>query len=164
MVSGDYPGEYEPVREDDLSYMRRALAAAEEAAGRGEVPVGALLVDGQGEILAVDGNRTIGAHDPSAHAEMVVLRRAAEVLRNHRLIGTTLYVTLEPCLMCVGAMVQARISRLVFGAADPKAGAVVSLYHLADDPRLNHRFPVTQGVLAPECGDILRRFFRARRS
>ncbi|MDF1614546.1 tRNA adenosine(34) deaminase TadA [Desulfurivibrio dismutans] len=148
----------------DVAFMRQALSAARAAAERGEVPVGSLLVDRQGELLAIDGNRTIGDHDPSAHAEIVVLRQAAARLGNHRLTGTTLYVTLEPCLMCVGAMIQARIARLVFGALDPKAGAVVSLYQLAADPRLNHRLQVTSGVLAAEGGGLLRDFFRSRRT
>ncbi|ADH85020.1 tRNA adenosine(34) deaminase TadA [Desulfurivibrio alkaliphilus] len=153
-----------PPAPKDTSLMHQALEAARAAAARGEVPVGALLIDRQGEILAVDGNRTIGDHDPSGHAEIVVLRRAAARIGNHRLTGTTLYVTLEPCLMCVGVMIQARIERLVFGANDPKAGAVVSLYRLAADPRLNHRLQVTAGVLARDAGQLLRDFFRARRS
>jgi tRNA(adenine34) deaminase len=143
--------------------MGRALLEAQAAAGRDEVPIGALLVAADGRMLAAAGNRTIGDCDPSAHAEILVLRQAALRLGNHRLAGTTLYVTLEPCVMCVGAMIQARIARLVFGALDPKAGAVTSLYRLAEDPRLNHRFTVHGGVLAAECGELLRDFFRARR-
>lgn len=143
--------------------MARALAEARAAARRGEVPVGALLVAEGGEVLAAAGNRTIADHDPSAHAEIVVLRQAAAALVNHRLPGTTLYVTLEPCVMCVGALIQARIARLVYGASDPKAGAVASLFQLAADPRLNHRFAVQGGVLAAECGHLLRDFFRQRR-
>lgn len=143
--------------------MARALAEARAAARRGEVPVGALLVAKGGEVLAAAGNRTIADHDPSAHAEIVVLRQAAAALVNHRLPGTTLYVTLEPCVMCVGALIQARIARLVYGASDPKAGAVASLFQLAADPRLNHRFAVQGGVLAAECGHLLRDFFRQRR-
>ncbi|TBV80355.1 MAG: nucleoside deaminase [Desulfobulbaceae bacterium] len=149
---------------DDLVYMRRALVEAQAAAERDEVPVGAVLVDQAGELVAADGNRTIGRCDPSAHAEILVLRQAAARLKNHRLIGATLYVSLEPCLMCVGAMIQSRISRLVFGALDPKAGSVVSLYQLAEDPRLNHRFASSGGLLAAECGELLRVFFKARRS
>jgi tRNA(adenine34) deaminase len=148
---------------DDLTNMGRALLEAQAAAGRDEVPIGALLVAADGRMLAAAGNRTIGDCDPSAHAEILVLRQAALRLGNHRLAGTTLYVTLEPCVMCVGAMIQARIARLVFGALDPKAGAVTSLYRLAEDPRLNHRFTVHGGVLAAECGELLRDFFRARR-
>ena len=147
----------------DGEYMARALAEARAAARRGEVPVGALLVAKGGEVLAAAGNRTIADHDPSAHAEIVVLRQAAAALVNHRLPGTTLYVTLEPCVMCVGALIQARIARLVYGASDPKAGAVASLFQLAADPRLNHRFAVQGGVLAAECGHLLRDFFRQRR-
>jgi len=143
--------------------MGRALLEAQAAAGRGEVPIGALLVAVDGQMLAAAGNRTIGDCDPSAHAEILVLRRAAAQRRNHRLTGTTLYVTLEPCVMCVGAMIQARIARLVYGAPDLKSGAVASLYRLAEDPRFNHRFAVEGGVLAAECGELLRDFFRARR-
>ena len=148
---------------DDLTYMGRALLEAQAAAGRGEVPIGALLIAEDGQMMAAAGNRTIGDCDPSAHAEILVLRQAALRRGNHRLAGTTLYVTLEPCVMCVGAMIQARIARLVFGALDPKAGAVVSLYRLAEDPRFNHRFAVHGGVLAAPCGELLRDFFRARR-
>lgn len=143
--------------------MGLALAQAEQAAQRGEVPVGALLVDARGEPVVADGNRTLEFCDPTAHAEIVVLRRAALSCGNHRLLGTTLYVTLEPCVMCVGAMIQARIERLVYGAPDPKAGAVSSLFKLAEDQRLNHRFAVEGGVLADRCGRLLRDFFRAKR-
>ncbi|MFH7320470.1 tRNA adenosine(34) deaminase TadA [Desulfurivibrio sp. D14AmB] len=150
--------------ERDAIWMEAALAEAGRAAGRGEVPVGALLVDAGGRPIAADGNRTLELCDPTAHAEIVVLRRAAAEIGNHRLPGTTLYVTLEPCVMCVGAMIQARIDRLVYGAPDPKAGAVGSLFQLAQDPRLNHRFAVRGGVLAQGCGGLLRDFFRAKRA
>ncbi len=144
--------------------MALALAEAERAAGRGEVPVGALLLDGADRLVAAGGNRTLELVDPTAHAEILVLRQGAVICANHRLSGTTLYVTLEPCVMCAGAMIQARISRLVYGAADPKAGAVDSLFKLAEDQRLNHSFAVTGGVLAEPCGRLLRDFFRAKRA
>lgn len=145
------------------TYMELALTEAAKAVARGEVPVGAVLVDAQGNILAKDGNRVIEYCDPSGHAEMVVLRQAAQHIGNYRLTGTTLYVTLEPCLMCAGAMVHARIARLVFGAVDPKAGAVISLYKLAEDSRLNHSFAVESGLLAMKSSVLLRNFFRGRR-
>jgi len=150
--------------ERDAVWMESALAEAERAAGRGEVPVGALLVAAGDRLTAADGNRTLELCDPTAHAEIVVLRRAAAEIGNHRLLGATLYVTLEPCVMCVGAMIQARIERLVYGAPDPKAGAVDSLFQLAQDPRLNHRFAVRGGVLARVCGGLLRDFFRTKRA
>jgi tRNA(adenine34) deaminase len=137
--------------------MRVALEQAEAAAAAGEVPVGACLVL-DGREVARGHNRTIAERDPAAHAEIVVLRKAGRLLGDHR-VGGTLYVTLEPCLMCMGAMVQARVDRLVFGALDPKAGAAISLYRIAEDARLNHRFDVTQGVCAEEAGALLSRFF-----
>lgn len=143
--------------------MELALAEAHAAAARGEVPVGAVLVDELGNVLAQDGNRVIEQCDPAGHAELVVLRDAALRQANYRLPGTTLYVTLEPCAMCAGAMIHARIARLVYGAADPKSGAVHSLMQLGDDRRLNHRFVVCGGILAAECGQLLREFFRQRR-
>lgn len=149
--------------ERDLLYMTRAMEEARVAGEAGEVPVGAVLAAYDGTLLAAAGNRTIRDCDPSAHAEMVVLRRAALAVGNHRLPGTTIYVTLEPCPMCAGAMLQARVSRLVFGATDPKAGAVLSLYRLGEDSRLNHSFVVEGGVLAREAAQLLRAFFRARR-
>lgn len=144
--------------------MRLALSEAARAAERGEVPVGAVLVDQTGKILAQDGNRTIERNDPAGHAEMLVLRRAAQVLDNYRLIGTTLYVTLEPCVMCAGAMVHARIGRLIFGASDPKAGGVESLYQIVTDARLNHQVAVEGGMLAEESALLLRSFFQGRRN
>jgi len=148
---------------DDARFMELALKEASDAAFRGEVPVGAVLADQQGNILASDGNRVIERCDPAGHAEMVVLREAGRRLGNYRLTGATLYVTLEPCVMCAGAMVHARIGRLVFGATDPKAGAIVSLYNLADDSRLNHRFAVEGGLMATESAELLRNFFQRRR-
>lgn len=149
--------------DNDIAYMRLALTEAAKAGERGEVPVGALAVDDRGLILAADGNRTIEQCDPAGHAEMVVLRQAAARLGNYRLAGVTLYVTLEPCAMCAGAMIYARIARLVYGAIDPKAGAVDSLYRLGRDPRLNHLFEVAGEVLAAECSTLLRDFFQRKR-
>ena len=142
--------------------MRAALEEARSAAAVGEVPVGAVLVR-EGTVVTSGRNKTLQACDPTAHAEVVVLRRAAAALKNHR-TGGTLYVTLEPCVMCMGALLQARVERLVFGAADPKAGAAVTLFSLATDDRLNHRFEVNGGVLSDECGGILSDFFAARRA
>jgi len=143
-------------------HMIRALAEARRAERLGEVPIGAVVVVG-GEIVAKAHNETIRAHDPTAHAELVALRRAGKCLRTHRLTDAVVYVTLEPCAMCVGAMIQARIASLVFACRDPKAGAVVSLYELAADQRLNHRFPFRERVLEEECRALLQKFFRARR-
>lgn len=142
--------------------MRVAVDEAVLAAREDEVPVGAVLVH-DGRELARGRNRTIADRDPSAHAEIVALRGAARAAGDHR-VGGTMYVSLEPCAMCMGALVQARVERLVFAARDPKAGAAVSLYSLGSDPRLNHRFPVDEGPLAEESGELLREFFRRRRS
>jgi tRNA(adenine34) deaminase len=146
---------------DDL-WMGRALAQARAAAVRGEVPVGAVLIGAEG-VLAEAGNGPIGQHDPTAHAEILVLREGANKRGNYRLSGTTLYVTLEPCLMCMGALLHARVDRLVYGAVDPKSGAADSLYSIGRDGRLNHSLAVTGGVLATECGELLRTFFQNRR-
>ncbi len=142
--------------------MRVALEEAETAAAAGEVPVGAVLVV-DGVEVARAANRTIRDCDPTAHAEIVVLRNAAQRLGNHR-VGGVLYVTLEPCLMCMGALLQARTRRVVFAAPDPKAGAAVSLYRVADDVRLNHRFAVEAGPFGEESAALLRGFFRERRA
>ena len=142
--------------------MTIALREAAEAAAAGEIPVGAAVVQG-GDVIATAQNRTIRDRDPSGHAEILALRAACDAKGNHRLTDATLYVTLEPCAMCVGALVQARIVRLVFGAYDPKAGALGSAIDLMDSPALNHRFEVLGGVLADECGQVLQDFFRARR-
>jgi len=147
----------------DVHWMRHALRLAGQAAAQGEVPVGAVLVGIDGQLLAEGYNRPIGDHDPSGHAEMIALRAGAKAIGNYRLTGTTLYVTLEPCVMCAGAIVHARVQRLVFGAPDPKAGAVNAVYDVISNPRLNHRVEWTGGVLEAECGQILRDFFRARR-
>ena len=146
-----------------MNYMKLALVEAEKSAARGEVPVGAVLVDPEGSILAADGNRTIELHDPTAHAEILVMRRAGIKTGNYRLTGTTLYVTIEPCVMCAGAMVHARINRLVFGASDPKGGGVLSCYQVSRDRKLNHSFSVQSGIMAEECASLLRCFFRQRR-
>jgi tRNA(adenine34) deaminase len=147
--------------ETDESWMALALREAELASASGEVPVGAILVVGENEVARAH-NQTIVDSDPSAHAEILVLRASAKRLSNHR-TGGTLYVTLEPCIMCMGAMVQARVERLVFAARDPKAGAAVSLYEIGADRRLNHRFSVEQGPLAEQSAALLTRFFRERR-
>jgi tRNA(adenine34) deaminase len=146
----------------DKKFMRLALAEAEKALQAGEVPVGAVIVRG-GEVIASAHNGPVGLKDPSAHAEILALRRAAAAEGNYRLAGTTLYVTIEPCLMCAGALIHARVSRLVFGAPDPKGGAVVSLYGVLGDARLNHRVEATGGVLREACSEILSRFFREKR-
>ena len=143
--------------------MRRALALARHAARRGEVPVGACLVDPAGRLLAANYNRTVTACDPTAHAEMLCLRQGAAALGNYRLLDTTLYVTLEPCPMCAGALVWARVKRLVFGAADEKSGALGSVVDLTATPGLNHRPQVAGGLLAEEAVALLRDFFQARR-
>ena len=146
----------------DEHYIRMALEEARKAERAGEVPVGAVVV-AEERVVAHSSNRTIADSDPTAHAEIIALRAAAQALGNYRLGGATLYVTLEPCVMCAGAIVQARISRLVYGADDPKAGAIRSCFAILDHPKLNHRVEVTAGVLAEECAAILQAFFAARR-
>jgi tRNA(adenine34) deaminase len=147
----------------DAEFMRRALELARAAAARGEVPVGALLVRGD-EVLGEGANCPIGTHDPTAHAEIRALRAAGAQVGDYRLAGTTLYVTLEPCIMCAAALVHARVSRVVFGAWDPKAGAAGSLTDVFNIAGLNHRVDVFGGVLAEECGTLLSGFFRQRRT
>jgi tRNA(adenine34) deaminase len=146
----------------DIEFMQAALADAALAAEQGEIPVGAVIV-ANGEVIASGHNRSITARDPSGHAEIVVLRSAAEKAGNHRLNNATLYVTLEPCVMCVGAIAQARVTRVVFGAYDKKAGALGSVEDLADSRALNHRFEVNGGLLAEESGELLKAFFESRR-
>lgn len=146
----------------DLEYMHLAMAQAQAAALRGEVPVGALVVLDD-RILAAAGNRTITDCDPTAHAEIVALREAARKAGNYRLVGASLYVTVEPCAMCAGALVQARIARLVYGADEPKGGAVRTCMRVLDSPALNHRVEVVSGVLAEESVRLLQSFFSARR-
>jgi tRNA(adenine34) deaminase len=150
------------MREQDVLFMQTALGQAGEAAAAGEIPVGAIVTAGD-DIIATGHNRSIRDSDPSAHAEVVALRAAGNAQANHRLGDATLYVTLEPCVMCIGAAVQARISRLVFGAYDPKAGAAGSVVDLTESPAFNHRFEVLGGVLADACGAVLQDFFRSRR-
>jgi tRNA(adenine34) deaminase len=147
----------------DLAFMQRALALARHAEAAGEVPVGAVVVL-DGEIIGEGWNQPIRAHDPSAHAEIVAIRAAAVRRQNYRLPGASLFVTLEPCAMCAGAIVQARITRVVFGATDPKAGAGGSVFNLLSATQLNHRAEITAGVLGEESGEMLRRFFQARRT
>lgn len=142
--------------------MQEALAEARAAGERGEVPVGAVVV-ADGRIAARAGNRTIADCDPTAHAEIIALREAAKVVGNYRLLGASLYVTIEPCAMCAGAMIQARIARLIYGADDTKAGAVRSCFSILDHPQLNHRVEVTSGIRADEAAAVLRDFFAARR-
>lgn len=147
---------------DDEKFMRRALELAKVGASKGEVPVGAVLVK-DGEIVAEGFNQPISSHDPTAHAEIVVLREAGRKLGNYRLTDTTLYVTLEPCTMCAGSLVWSRVGRLVYGAKEPRTGAVGSLYDIPRDERLNHRLEVMAGVLADEAAEMLQAFFRSKR-
>ncbi len=146
----------------DEAWMRRALELAREAERAGEVPVGAVIVR-DGAVVGEGANRPIGTRDPTAHAEIVALRAAAATSESYRLTGTTLYVTLEPCAMCAGAMVHARVQRLVYAATDPRAGAAGSIFNIVQHPALNHRVEVEGGVLADEGGRMLRAFFAARR-
>ena len=146
----------------DIEFMRRALTLAQRAAQDGEVPVGAILVSGM-EVIGEGWNQPIGLQDPTAHAEIVALRAAAQRQRNYRLAGTTLYVTLEPCSMCMGAVLNARVSRVVFGAWDAKAGACGSVIDLSREPRLTHGLDVFGGVCSEECAALLRQFFESRR-
>lgn len=146
----------------DLRFMSRALELARQAQEAGEVPVGAVVVK-NGEIVAEGWNQPISSRDPTAHAEIVALRAAAKALDSYRLLDTTLYVSLEPCAMCAGAMVHARVKRLVYAASDPRAGASGSVFNITQHPALNHRMEVESGVLAAECGELLRNFFLAKR-
>lgn len=150
------------IAENDQRFMSHALDLAREAAAVGEVPVGAVIVKDD-QIIAEGWNRPIATHDPTAHAEIIAMRAAANVLGNYRLLDCTLYVTLEPCAMCAGAMVHARVRRLVYGAPDPRAGAAGTIFNIVDHSVLNHRLEVKSGVLAEECGTLLREFFQARR-
>jgi tRNA(adenine34) deaminase len=147
---------------DDL-FMRAALRLAREARRRGEVPVGAVVVS-NGTVIGEGYNQPIGAHDPTAHAEIVAIRRAASALGNYRLNGADLYVTIEPCHMCVGAMVHARIARVIYGAPEPKAGAIESAMRAHEHPALNHRLVAIGGVLEDECRAVIQEFFQSRRA
>ena len=146
----------------DEDFMKIALEEANKALAEDEVPIGAVLVR-EGRILSSTHNSPIACHDASAHAEMLAIRKACEATGNYRLTGAALYVTLEPCVMCAGAILQARLTRVIFGARDPKAGAVISLYHILNDNRLNHQVDVTEGILQAECAEILSRFFKEKR-
>src|SRR5499427_8035998 len=147
---------------EDITWMRQALEQARLAAEAGEVPVGAVVIK-DGEIVGRGHNRNLLDNDPTAHAEIVALRQAAARLGNHRLTGCTMVATIEPCAMCAGALIHARIARLVYGASDPKAGAAGSLLQVINHPGLNHRMEVTAGVLAGKCSEVLQKFFRQKR-
>ena len=149
--------------EQDEFWMRKAIEAAKAAQDLDEIPIGACLIDADGELLAAAGNRTITSSDPTAHAEILVLREAGKKIGNYRLTETTLYTTIEPCAMCAGALVNARVERLVFGAHDERFGAVKSVFQICDTSSLNHQIDITAGVLAEECRKLMQDFFRARR-
>lgn len=149
---------------DHAFYMKQALNQAIEAFQQDEVPVGAVIVNPEGRIIGAACNQKITLCDPTAHAEVLAITQAAEAMSDWRLEDCTMYVTLEPCPMCAGAILQARLPRVVFGASDPKAGAVCSLFQLLNDPRLNHRCEIISGVMGQACGDILTEFFRQKRS
>ncbi len=148
--------------ESDLEFMRAALEEARTAAERGEVPIGAVIVH-EGKIIARAHNRTLTDNDPTAHAEMVAIRAAAQTIGNHRLSGTSLYVTVEPCAMCAGALIQARVARLIYGCAEQKGGAVRTCFQVLDHPAVNHRIEITSGILAEECVAVMQEFFAQRR-
>lgn len=154
----------DPLQTEDEGLMRLALAEAHAAEAAGEVPVGACVLSPSGEVLGRGNNQVLRTADPTAHAEIVALREAGRALGNYRLLGCTLVCTLEPCAMCAGAILHARLSRLVYAARDPKAGACGSVLSVLNHPALNHRVEVTEGVLAEECGAMLRDFFRRRRA
>jgi tRNA(adenine34) deaminase len=147
---------------NDLHFMQLALAEAKSSAEAGEVPIGAVVIHA-GDVMARSGNRTIRDNDPTAHAEIVVIREMAQIVHNYRLPGATLYVTIEPCAMCAGAIIQARISRVVYGADDPKGGAFHSCFQILTNAQLNHQVEVTPGVLAMDSASLLQQFFAARR-
>ncbi len=148
---------------NDEYWMSKALKAAVTAGEIGEVPIGACLIDENGELLAAASNRTIIDSDPTAHAEILTIREASARIGNYRLTGSTLYTTIEPCVMCAGALVNARIKRLVYGAADERFGAVETLFRLCDSEKLNHRIEIVSGVMADECRSLMQDFFRKRR-
>lgn len=155
----------EAVEQDgDVRWMRQALAAASEARRRGEVPIGACVVTSDGRLLGIAGNRTRSDCDPTAHAEIVALREAAHAFGNYRLTGAIVYSTIEPCVMCAGALIQARVKRLVYGARDERFGAAESQFRICDSGSLNHRVEITSGVLEAECRSLMQEFFRARRT
>ena len=149
--------------EQDKFWMRKAIECAVAAANLNEVPIGACLIDEQSELLAIAGNRTITFSDPTAHAEILVLREAAAIIGNYRLTETVLYTTIEPCTMCAGALVNARIKRLVFGAHDERFGAIESVFQICNTSSLNHKIEITSGVLATDCRRLLQEFFKGKR-
>jgi tRNA(adenine34) deaminase len=151
------------MNEKHTEFMKLALNEAKKAGQKSEVPIGAVLVAESGNILAASHNQTISLADPTAHAEIITLRKAAQKILNYRLLSTTLYVTIEPCIMCMGAIVHARVSRVVFGAHDPKWGAAGSLYNIAHDTRLNHRPEIIMGICEDECRTLIQDFFREKR-
>ena len=148
---------------NDETFMKAAIEQARLALDLDEVPIGACLVDAGGQLIAAGPNRTITDCDPTAHAEIIVLREAARRIGNYRLTGTTIYSTIEPCAMCAGALVNARVKRLVYGAADERFGAVETVFRICDSASLNHRLEITSGVLAGECRELMQNFFRSRR-
>ena len=150
--------------EEDEFWMRKAIKAAQQAEELDEIPIGACLIDKNGQMLACAGNRTITDNDPTAHAEILILREAAGKIGNYRLTDTVVYTTIEPCAMCAGALVNARIKRLVFGAHDERFGAVESVFRLCDTSSLNHRIEITSGVLAEDCRKLIQDFFRQKRN
>lgn len=149
--------------DNDEFWMRKAIKAALEAEKLDEVPIGACLIDNQGKLLAVAGNRTITNNDPTAHAEILVLREAAAKIRNYRLTETTMFTTIEPCAMCAGALINARIKRLVFGATDERFGAVETIFRICDSEFLNHKIEIASGILADDCRNLMQNFFRQKR-
>jgi tRNA(adenine34) deaminase len=161
-VKNPVPFTHDDPAQNDIQWMKRALTEAMNASKRGEVPVGAVLIRNN-ILISKGGNSPISLNDPTAHAEIIVIRSAAATINNYRLSGTTLYVTLEPCVMCVGAMLHARIDRLVYGAPDPKSGAVSSLYNIGSDGLLNHNLTITGPILEQKCSSILKNFFTERR-
>lgn len=151
------------MEEPDEHFMRLAIRAAAEAGFIGEVPIGSVIAASDGRILASAGNRTITDSDPTAHAEVLAIRSAAEAIGNYRLNGATVFSTIEPCVMCAGALINARVARIVFGAHDERFGGVETHFRICDSPLLNHRIEITSGVLADECRALMQNFFRARR-
>jgi tRNA(adenine34) deaminase len=147
-----------------ISFMKLALSEAKKAAKRGEIPIGAVLISENAELLSAAHNQTITLNDPTAHAELLALRLASAKIGNYRLLNTTLYVTVEPCPMCMGAVIQARVSRVIFGTRDPKWGAAGSLYNFADDHRFNHQPEVIEDICIDECKTLMQNFFRQKRS
>ena len=163
MFEGNLVLQYSKMNDTRLKFMELALQEAKKAGQIGEVPVGAVLVSENGKILSAAHNQTIKLADPTAHAEILAIREAALNINNYRLLNTTLYVTVEPCIMCMGAIVHARIQRVVFGATDSKWGAAGSLYNYAEDDRLNHRVEIIAGVCAEDCRRLMQDFFRVKR-